>query len=46
MGSLKDNYPLRKMDQILQRVVGAQHIAMIDVFSGSYNKITILEEGK
>ena len=32
--SLKDNYPLPKMDPILQKVVGAKRISMIDGFSG------------
>ena len=34
--SLKDNYPLPKMDQLLQMVSGAQIISMLDGFSG-YN---------
>ena len=34
--SLKDNYPLPKIEQILQKVVGAQRISMVDGFSG-YN---------
>ena len=34
--SLKYNYPLPKMDHILQRVVGATRISMLDGFSG-YN---------
>jgi len=34
--SLKDNYPLPKMDQLLQMVSGAQRLSMLDVFSG-YN---------
>ena len=34
--SLKDNYPLPKMDHILQRVVGSKHLSMTDDFS-SYN---------
>ena len=34
--SLKDNYPLPKMDQILQRVVGSVRISTMDDFSG-YN---------
>jgi ribonuclease HI len=41
--SLKDNYPLPKMDHILQRVVGANRISMIDGFSG-YNQIAVQEE--
>eukprot|EP00253_Pinus_taeda_P026182 PITA_26182 len=32
--SLKDNYPLSKMDHILQRVVGASRISLLDGFSG------------
>ena len=34
--SMKDNYPLLKMDHILQKVVGAEIISMMDGFSG-YN---------
>ena len=34
--SLKDNYPLPKMDHILQKVVGASRMSMMDGFSG-YN---------
>jgi len=34
--SLKDNYPLPKMDHILQKVVGSQRMSMLDGFSG-YN---------
>jgi hypothetical protein len=34
--SKKDNYPLPKMEHILQRVTGASRISMIDGFSG-YN---------
>ena len=33
---LKDNYPLPKIDQIVERVVGSQRISMIDGFYG-YN---------
>jgi hypothetical protein len=43
--SLKDNYPLPKMDHILQRVVGAKNISMLDGYSGS-NQISIIEEDK
>ena len=32
--SLKDNYPLPKMDHILQRVVGSRRISLLDGFSG------------
>ena len=38
--SLKDNYPLPKMDYILQRVVGASRISLLDGFSG-YNQILV-----
>ena len=38
--SLKDNYPLPKMDHILQRVVGSRKISLLDVFSG-YNQVLI-----
>ena len=38
--SLKDNYPLPKIEQILQKVVGAQIISMVDGFSG-YNQIAM-----
>jgi hypothetical protein len=31
--SLKDNYPLPKMDHILEKVVGANRMSMIDGFS-------------
>ena len=36
--SLKDNYPLPKMDHILQRVVGSKLISLLDGYSG-YNQI-------
>ena len=38
---MKDNYPLPKMDHILQKVVGAERISMLDDFSG-YNQIKVL----
>ena len=38
--SLKDNYPLPKIEQILQKVVGSQRISMVDGFSG-YNQIAM-----
>jgi hypothetical protein len=38
--SLKDNYPLPKMDHILQKVVGSQRMSMLDGFSG-YNQIMV-----
>ena len=40
---MKDNYPLPKMDHILQKVVGAERISMMDGFSG-YNQIKVLPE--
>ena len=42
--SLKDNYPLPKMDQILQRVVGASRMSLLDGYSG-YNQILVHEDG-
>ena len=38
--SLKDNYPLPKMDHILQKVVGSQRMSMLDKFSG-YNHVLV-----
>ena len=38
--SLKDNYPLPKMDHILQRVVGSKRISLLDGYSG-YNHILV-----
>jgi len=38
--SLKDNYPLPKMDHILQKVVGSKKMSMLDGFSG-YNQIMV-----
>ena len=38
--SLKDNYPLPNIEQILQKVVGAQIISMVDGVSG-YNQIAM-----
>jgi hypothetical protein len=38
--SLKDHYPLPKMDYILQKVVGSQKMSMLDGFSG-YNQIIV-----
>jgi hypothetical protein len=43
--SLKNNYPFPKMNHILQRVVGAHRISMLDGYSG-YNQIAVLEEDK
>ena len=39
--SLNDNYPLSKMDHILQKVVGSQIISLLDGFS-SYNQVLVL----
>jgi len=41
--SLKDNYPLPKMDHILQRVAGSSTISLLDGFSG-YNQILVQPE--
>jgi hypothetical protein len=41
--SLKDNYPLPKMDQILQKVVGSNRISLLDGFSG-YNQVLVHPE--
>ena len=38
--SLKDHYPLPKMYHILQRVVGASRISLLDGFSG-FNHILV-----
>lgn len=43
--SLKDNYPLPKMDQLLKRVLGSNMISMLDGFSG-YNQILVSQEDK
>jgi hypothetical protein len=43
--SLKDNYPLPKMDHVLEKVVGENRMSMIDGFSG-YNQITVCEHNK
>jgi hypothetical protein len=43
--SLKDNYPLPKMDHVLEKVVGANRMSMIDGFSG-YNQIAVHEDDK
>lgn len=41
--SLKDNYPLPKMDHILQKVVGSSRISILDDFS-SYNHVLVHHE--
>ena len=38
--SIKDNYPLPKMDYILQKVVGSQRMSMLDGLS-TYNQIMV-----
>jgi hypothetical protein len=43
--SLKDNYPLPKMDHILEKVVGKNRMSMIDGFS-NYNQIVVNEHDK
>lgn len=43
--SLKDNYPLPKMDHVLQRVVGASHMSLLDGYLG-YNQILGREDNK
>jgi hypothetical protein len=45
MSSKKDNYPLPKMEHILQRVTGSTNMSMIDGFLG-YNKISDLPEDR
>ena len=37
-GPLKDNYPLEKMDQMLQKLLGSQRMFMLNGFS-SYNQV-------
>ncbi|KAH9316614.1 hypothetical protein KI387_025241, partial [Taxus chinensis] len=39
-GSLKDNYPLPMMDQVLQVVTGSEMLSMLDGFSG-YNQVEV-----
>jgi hypothetical protein len=43
--SIKDNYPLPKMDHVLEKVVGANRMSMIDCFLG-YNQIVVHEDDK
>lgn len=43
--SLKDNYPLPKMDHVLRNIVGSQRMSMLDGFSG-YNKILVHHDDK
>ena len=41
--SLKDNYPLLKMDHILQQVLEAERMSMLDGFPG-YSQIKVHQE--
>ena len=41
--SLNGNYPLPKMDHILQRVVGSQRMSLLDSFS-SYNQVAVHQD--
>ena len=41
--SLKDNYPLLNMEHLLQRVIGASMMSMLDGFSG-YNQVLLKRE--
>jgi hypothetical protein len=43
--SKKDNYPLPKMDHILQSVTGSSKMSMIDGFFG-YNQISVIPEDR
>ena len=43
--SLKDNYPLPKLDHVLEKVVGANRISMIDGLS-RYNQISIQKDNR
>jgi hypothetical protein len=43
--SLKDNYPLPKMDHVLEKVAGDNQMSMIDGFSG-YNQIAVHQDDK
>ena len=40
--SLKDNYPLSKMDYVLQKVTGAYRLSMVDGFS-RYKQVAIVK---
>lgn len=41
--SLKDNYPLPKIDYVLQKVTGSFRMSMLDGFSG-YNQVDVDKE--
>jgi hypothetical protein len=43
--SLKDNYPLLKMDHVLEKVAGDNRMSMIDGFS-IYNQISVHENDR
>jgi hypothetical protein len=43
--SKKDNYPLPKMEHILQKVTGAARMSMVDGFSG-YNQVSVFLEDR
>jgi hypothetical protein len=43
--SKKDNYPLLKMEHILQRVTGSSRLSMVDGFS-EYNQISVFPEDR
>jgi hypothetical protein len=43
--SKKDNYPLSKMEHILQRVTGSSKMSMVDGFS-RYNQISVFPEDR
>jgi len=43
--SLKDNYPIPKMDHILQRVIGATRMSFLDGYLG-FNHIFVAEEDR
>jgi hypothetical protein len=43
--SKKDNYPLHKMEHILQKVTGATRMSMVDGFSG-YNQVSVFLEDR
>ena len=41
----KDNYPLPKMETLLQRVIGSGMMSMLDGFSG-YNQVMVKKEDR
>ena len=41
----EDNYPLPKMETLLQRVIGSRMMSMLDGFS-SYNQVRVKEEDR